>query len=121
MSVMRVVAFREGRWWATGLGRASLVVFVGRRDGRVLNFVLWNWRRGGRTMVPASSMSSATVLEGLEWPLSPRVLVRRFVCFVVAVAAEGRMVKALTLEVGHEVPEWGRVVVVSYVRHDDDV
>lgn len=54
----------------------------------------------------------------MEWPLSPRVVVR-FVCFVFAVAAEGRVIETLALKIGHEVPEWGRVVVVSYVRHDD--
>jgi hypothetical protein len=70
-------------------------------------------------MVPMSSMSSATVLEGLEWPLTPRIVVR-FVRFVVAIVAEGRVIEALTFEVCHEVPKWGRVVVVSYVRHDDD-
>ena len=70
--------------------------------------------------MPASSMSSTAVLERLEWPLSPRVLVRRLVCFVVAAAAKGRVVEALALKVGHEVPERGRVVVVSYVGHDDD-
>lgn len=63
-------------------------------------------------------MSSSTVLERLERPLGPRVVVR-FICFVVAVASEGRVIEALTLKVGHEVPEWGRVVVVAYVRHDD--
>lgn len=66
-----------------------------------------------------TSVSSTTVLEGLEGPLSPRVVVR-FVCFVVAVATEGRVVEALALKVGDEVPERGRVVVVAYVRHDDD-
>jgi hypothetical protein len=68
-------------------------------------------------MVTAVSMSSATVLEWLEWPLTPRVVIR-FGCFIVAVATESRVVEALTLEVCHEVPERGGVVVVAYVRHD---
>jgi hypothetical protein len=58
------------------------------------------------------------MLEGLERPLTPRVIVG-FVCFVLAVAAEGRVIEALALKVGDEVPERGRVVVVAYVRHDD--
>jgi hypothetical protein len=68
--------------------------------------------------VATSSVSSTTVLEGLERPLGPRVIVR-FVCFVLAGAAEGRVIETLALKVGHEVPERGRVVVVAYVRHDD--
>lgn len=80
--------------------------------------MLWDWRWRGRTTVTTSSMSSTTVLEGLERPLSPRVVVR-FVYFVVAVATECRVVEALAFKVGHKVPEWGRVVVVTYVRHDD--
>jgi hypothetical protein len=64
-------------------------------------------------------MSSTTVLERLEWPLSPRVVVR-FICFVIVVAAKGRVIETLALKVGDKVPERGRVVVVAYVRHDDD-
>lgn len=80
--------------------------------------MLWDWRWRRRPTVATSSVPSTTVLEGLERPLSPRVVVR-FVCFVVAVATKGRVIEALALEVGHKVPEWGRVVIVAYVRHDD--
>jgi hypothetical protein len=68
-------------------------------------------------MVATMSMSSTTVLEWLERPLTPRVVVR-FGCLVIAVATEGRVVEALALEICHEVPERGGVVVVAYVRHD---
>lgn len=69
--------------------------------------------------------SAVTAREWLEGPLGPWVGVVIVVCFVslvVAVAAkgssEGRMIKVLIFHVGHEVPEWGCVVVVAYVRHD---
>ena len=69
-------------------------------------------------MATSSGVSSTTVLEGLERPLTPRVVVR-FVRFVLAVATEGRVIETLALKVCHEVPERGRVVVVAYVRHND--
>lgn len=71
-----------------------------------------------------SARPSAAMSEWLERPLAPRISVVACCigCFVVvAIAAEGsegRMVKALTLHVGHKVPEGSCVVVVSYVRHD---
>jgi hypothetical protein len=132
-SVMRVVAVREWRWRRTvslGLVRAlgewrwrttrfgwTSFMFVWCRDGRVLSLMFRDRWRGGRPVVATMSVSSTTVLERLEWPLTPRVVVR-FGCLIIAVATKGRVVEALTLEVCHEVPERGGVVVVAYVRHD---
>jgi hypothetical protein len=112
----RVRALGEWRGRTTGF-RWTSFIFVRCRDGRVLGLVFGNWWRRGRSMVTAVSMSSTTVLERLEWPLTPRVVVR-FGCLVVAVATEGRVVEALAFEICHKVPERGGVVVVAYVRHD---
>jgi hypothetical protein len=67
-----------------------------------------------------TAMSAATLLERLERPLGPRVVVGGLGGFGVAVvvAAKGRVVQALAFEVGDPVPEGGGLVVVPYVGHD---
>ena len=68
-----------------------------------------------------AATSAATLLERLERPLGPRVVVGGLVGFGVAVAAaEGRVIQALAFEVGDPVPEGGGLVVVAYVGHDCD-
>jgi len=85
--------------------------------------VLFRCRGGARrTLLEAAvAMSPAAVLERLERPLVPGVVVGGIVGFGVAVAvAEGRMVEALAFEVGDPVPEWGGLIVVAYVGHGAD-
>ena len=71
-------------------------------------------------METAGAMSATALLERLERPLGPRVVVVGALgCFGVAVAAaEGRVVQTLALEIGNPVPEGGGLVVVAYVGHD---
>lgn len=78
----------------------------------------WAWR----TLLEAAvATSAAAVLERLERPLVPGVVFSGLVGLGVAVAAaEGRMVKALSFEVGDPVPEGGGLVVVAYVGHGVD-
>ena len=69
-------------------------------------------------METAGTMSATALLERLERPLGPRVVVGGLGCFGVAVAAaKGRVVQALAFEVGDPVPEGGGLVVVAYVGH----
>lgn len=70
-------------------------------------------------MEAARASSATTLLERLERPLVPRVVVGGLVGLSVAVStAKGRMAQALAFEVGDPVPEGGGLVVVAYVGHD---
>ena len=72
-------------------------------------------------METAGTMSATALLERLERPLGPRVVVGGLGSFGVAVAAaKGRVVQALAFKVGDPVPEGGGLVVVAYVGHDCD-
>jgi hypothetical protein len=66
----------------------------------------------------ASFVSSTTVWERLEGPLTPGTVIVRVVGVVIAIVTESRVVEALAFEACDEVPEGGGVVVVAYVRHD---
>ena len=128
MAVVRVSVVVPGetwwRWWPTSIRWTGFgLLLQGCRDWWVVFIVLLVCRRRARrTLVEtAGTMSATALLERLERPLGPRVVVGGLGCFGVAVAAaKGRVVQALAFKVGDPVPEGGGLVVVAYVGHDCD-